>query len=165
MRAGGRGTKTSSEESNNGFTEKQPQMTYDPDLAHPAAGYSDAAHFQPTSNVNERKLVAKIDLRVVPVLSVLYLLAFLDRTNIGNANIFGLSTELKLHGNQYNTALTIFFGKSSCLSCRRSTNFDSTIYPLRSSLQHHFEAFESPCLAINMHVYVRIGYSLSGIGP
>jgi hypothetical protein len=29
--------------------------------------------------------------------------------NIANANIFGLSTELKLKGNEYNTALVIFF--------------------------------------------------------
>ena len=39
----------------------------------------------------------------------MYLLAFLDRTNIANAAIFGLQKDLKLTGTQYNTALTIFF--------------------------------------------------------
>ena len=39
----------------------------------------------------------------------MYLLAFLDRTNIANAAIFGLQKDLKLTGNQYNTALTMFF--------------------------------------------------------
>lgn len=41
----------------------------------------------------------------------MYLLAFLDRTNIANASIFGLQKDLGLDakGNQYNTALTIFF--------------------------------------------------------
>lgn len=59
--------------------------------------------------MSERKLITKIDLRVIPVLSVLYLLAFLDRTNIANASVFGLVKDLNLAGNEYNTALTIFF--------------------------------------------------------
>ena len=42
-------------------------------------------------------------------MSILYLLAFLDRTNIANASVFGLVADLKLGGNEYNTALTIFF--------------------------------------------------------
>ena len=41
----------------------------------------------------------------------MYLLAFLDRTNIANASVFGLQKDLGLDssGTQYNTALTIFF--------------------------------------------------------
>lgn len=38
----------------------------------------------------ERKVMWKVDLRTVPWLSLLYLLCFLDRTNIGNAKIFGV---------------------------------------------------------------------------
>ena len=34
----------------------------------------------------EKKLLRKIDLHVVPILWLLFLLAFLDRTNIGNAH-------------------------------------------------------------------------------
>ena len=37
------------------------------------------------------------------------MLAFLDRTNIANASIFSLQSDLSLTGTQYNTALTIFF--------------------------------------------------------
>ena len=62
-----------------------------------------------STSISERKLITKIDLRVIPVLSIMYLLAFLDRTNIANAEIFGLVKDLKLKGIQYNTALTIFF--------------------------------------------------------
>ena len=43
------------------------------------------------------------------MLSVLYLLAFLDRTNVANAAIFGLTKDLHLTATQYSTALTIFF--------------------------------------------------------
>ncbi|KAI4167573.1 MAG: hypothetical protein LQ343_007112 [Gyalolechia ehrenbergii] len=82
---------------------------YDPDIAHPSAEYDDDLHVQCPPHTTQRKLIAKIDLRVIPVLSILYLLAFLDRTNIANASIFGLQDELNLENTQYNNALTIFF--------------------------------------------------------
>lgn len=59
--------------------------------------------------INERKLMWKIDLWVVPPFCLLYFLSFLDRVNIGNANIYGLSEDLQLVGNQYNIALLVFF--------------------------------------------------------
>jgi hypothetical protein len=43
-------------------------------------------------------------------LCILYLLAFLDRTNIGNAKIDGLQASLhNMSTAQYNTALSLFF--------------------------------------------------------
>ncbi|KAL7776766.1 hypothetical protein CFE70_007185 [Pyrenophora teres f. teres 0-1] len=61
-------------------------------------------------NTTETKLVARIDFHVLPFLCIMYLLAFLDRVNIANANVFGLSEELDLlRDNRYNTALVIFF--------------------------------------------------------
>lgn len=78
------------------------QLKYDPDLAHPAAGYGEdnLSSTTPPLGVSERRLVTKIDFRVVPVLSILYLLAFLDRTNTANAAVFGLQADLKLKGTQ-----------------------------------------------------------------
>lgn len=40
-----------------------------------------------TSGVDEKKLMRKLDLYLVPWLSFLYLLSFLDRTSIGNAKV------------------------------------------------------------------------------
>ncbi|KAI0409476.1 MFS general substrate transporter [Xylaria palmicola] len=57
----------------------------------------------------ERRLLWRLDLILIPWLCLLYLLAFLDRTNIGNAKVAGLLTDLHLSTGQYNTALTIFF--------------------------------------------------------
>ncbi|KAI9834854.1 MAG: hypothetical protein M1819_002762 [Sarea resinae] len=71
--------------------------------------YDDDLHVPCPSHTTEQKLLAKIDLRVMPFLCILYLLAFLDRVNISNASIFGLQKDLKLNGTKYNTALTIFF--------------------------------------------------------
>jgi len=39
------------------------------------------------SGVDEAKLVRKIDWRLLPWLSFLYLLSFLDRSSIGNARV------------------------------------------------------------------------------
>ncbi|KAI0822715.1 major facilitator protein [Trametes gibbosa] len=61
------------------------------------------------AHINEAKLVRKIDMRVVPMISILYLLAFLDRVNVSNAVLFNLKQDLKLTGNQYNTGLVVFF--------------------------------------------------------
>ncbi|KAI9794954.1 MAG: hypothetical protein M1833_007328 [Piccolia ochrophora] len=60
-------------------------------------------------NTTERRLITRIDLRMLPVLCILYLFAFLDRVNIGNAVIYGLEKDIGLRGNQYNIALTVFF--------------------------------------------------------
>lgn len=56
-----------------------------------------------------RRLVLRIDAHLLPFVSILYLLAFLDRVNIGNARAFGLEHDLGLTGVQFNTALVIFF--------------------------------------------------------
>jgi len=57
----------------------------------------------------DRKLINKLDWRLIPWLCLLYLASFLDRTNIGNAKIIGLTSELHLTGGKYNAALSIFF--------------------------------------------------------
>lgn len=57
----------------------------------------------------ERRLSLKIDLHVVPILFVLFMLAFLDRINIGNARLQGLEADLNMSGHDYNVALFIFF--------------------------------------------------------
>lgn len=57
----------------------------------------------------EAQLVRKIDRHIVPMVMIAYLLCFLDRTNIGNARLFGLEADLGLHGNQYQLAVAVLF--------------------------------------------------------
>lgn len=57
----------------------------------------------------ERRLVRKLDLNILPLVMVIYLVSFLDRVNIGNARLFGLEEDLNLHGNQYQTAVSLLF--------------------------------------------------------
>lgn len=56
-----------------------------------------------------QRILRKVDLRLIPLLTFLYVLSFLDRSNIGNANIAGMSEDLGLVGNQYNICLMVFF--------------------------------------------------------
>ncbi|KAL4748847.1 hypothetical protein BDW72DRAFT_205268 [Aspergillus terricola var. indicus] len=57
----------------------------------------------------DRALLWKLDLKLVPWLSLLYLVSFLDRTNIGNAKLDNLQEDLGMSNSQYNSSLTIFF--------------------------------------------------------
>ncbi|KAI1337482.1 MFS general substrate transporter [Xylariaceae sp. FL0016] len=51
----------------------------------------------------------KLDLQLVPAVTVLYLLCFLDRINIGNARIQGMGEDLNLIGYRFNIATSIFY--------------------------------------------------------
>ena len=56
----------------------------------------------------ERRLLLRLDFRVLPILWLLYLVSFVDRSNIGNAKIQGMDEELQLTGQRYNIALFVF---------------------------------------------------------
>ncbi|KAJ9603420.1 hypothetical protein H2200_012198 [Cladophialophora chaetospira] len=56
-----------------------------------------------------KRLIRKIDRHVMPPLVILYLLSFLDRTNIGNARLSHLEEDLNLKGLDYNVALAILY--------------------------------------------------------
>ncbi|KAG5340609.1 hypothetical protein C0989_001051 [Termitomyces sp. Mn162] len=62
-----------------------------------------------SSGVDERRLLRKIDLRVIPWLTLLYLLNFMDRGNIGNAKLYNLTDDIHINKDQYLIALTVFF--------------------------------------------------------
>ncbi|KAH9934371.1 MFS general substrate transporter [Fomitopsis serialis] len=72
------------------------------ELASPQLSYA-------SSVVDRRRVLRKLDRHLLPFVSVLYLLSFLDRTNIGNAKVAGLTTDLHLTGLQYNLCSAIFF--------------------------------------------------------
>lgn len=61
------------------------------------------------SKAEERRLTRKIDFRVLPILFLIYVMAFLDRANISNALTMRMPEELGLSGQQPNAALAIFF--------------------------------------------------------
>ncbi|CAO1632161.1 unnamed protein product [Sympodiomycopsis kandeliae] len=61
------------------------------------------------SEKEKASILARVDWNLVPYFSLLYLLSFLDRVNIGQANVAGLSQALHLQGNEYAVATSLFF--------------------------------------------------------
>ena len=57
----------------------------------------------------EQKVRLKCDYKLVPMLFLLLLCAFIDRINIGNARIQGLEKDLGMKGHDFNIALSVFF--------------------------------------------------------
>ena len=57
----------------------------------------------------EDRLVWKFDLRILPVLAIMYLFNSLDKSNLGNAKTAGLEDDLNLGDHGYNIILSVFF--------------------------------------------------------
>ena len=110
--------------SRNSTTDKEAISVVVDDVSQPPLYHPDVD----TSTIDERRLLRKIDLRVVPWLAVLYLLNFLDRGNIGNARVcltlyyncwthvltclaqlYHMQDDLHITDKQYLIALTVFF--------------------------------------------------------
>ncbi|KAL4809339.1 major facilitator superfamily domain-containing protein [Aspergillus unguis] len=74
-------------------------------------GRSPAAsnHAEEYADINEKSLLRKLDYKLLPPLTILYLLSFLDRSNVGNARLEGLADDVGMTGNQYLTGLTLYF--------------------------------------------------------
>jgi hypothetical protein len=58
---------------------------------------------------HERALCWKFDLRMLPMLAVMYLFNALDKGNLGNAKTDHMDLDLGFKGNQYNIMLSIFY--------------------------------------------------------
>ncbi|KAH0020117.1 hypothetical protein KCU78_g6568, partial [Aureobasidium melanogenum] len=69
--------------------------TIDTGLYDPDAGLSDEERAR-----IDKALVRKLDFKLIPWLSFLYLISFLDRTNIGNAKVDGLQKDLHMTSGQ-----------------------------------------------------------------
>ncbi|KAG9313643.1 major facilitator superfamily domain-containing protein [Chiua virens] len=78
----------------------------------------------------ERRLVKKIDLRILPITCLLYLCAYLDRSNLGNARLQGLPQEI-LHGDPtgklFNWAASVFY--FSYILCQVPATVCSKLFP------------------------------------
>ncbi|KAI3330208.1 major facilitator superfamily domain-containing protein [Ustulina deusta] len=87
----------------------------EPELAASSRAGGSVDHLRPAESelqidlAVERRVVRKIDLHLIPLVTSLYLVAFLDRSNIGNAQLAGMGKDLGLSDDQYQWLLTIFY--------------------------------------------------------
>lgn len=90
---------------NSNAREKSEKVEYEEKVP---PNYDVIQQVQVDSAVNLR-ITDRFDTHIIPWLFGIWLLAFIDRSNIGNARIDGLATDLKLNGNKFNVALTVFY--------------------------------------------------------
>ncbi|KAM6519362.1 hypothetical protein FALCPG4_013002 [Fusarium falciforme] len=57
----------------------------------------------------ERRLLRKVDLRLLPTMILIYIMNYLDRNAIGAARLGGLEEDLKLGPNEFQTCVSILF--------------------------------------------------------
>ncbi|KAI1741593.1 hypothetical protein F4680DRAFT_69908 [Xylaria scruposa] len=78
----------------------EPEITASPRLGASVDKLRSASPASPELKIDsalERRVVRKIDLHLIPLVMSLYLVAFLDRSNIGNAQTAGMVTVPLLH--------------------------------------------------------------------
>lgn len=86
------------------------------------------------AHLDEKKILRKMDMRLIPMLAILYLLSFLDRGNIGNAKIEGLQEDLKMTAPQYNVMQYISITMHRLTRYSGASRSFSLLMPLLRSL-------------------------------
>ncbi|KAJ3472716.1 hypothetical protein NLG97_g10768 [Lecanicillium saksenae] len=81
------------------------------DLPKPESGRRDSGSTDDVdgSAAAARRLLLKCDLRLIPILGTLYLVSFLDRSNIANARLFGLEKSLHMPSTGFNNCIWVFY--------------------------------------------------------
>ncbi|KAK6373585.1 hypothetical protein LTS17_008077 [Exophiala oligosperma] len=57
----------------------------------------------------QKSMLRKLDLILLPLVSLSYLMAYIDRNNIGYARLMGLQKDLKLSGSQFYNSVMVFY--------------------------------------------------------
>lgn len=65
--------------------------------------------FVPATPEEEAAVIRKLDWHLLPFVFLLYMLAVLDRSNLGNARLAGMEDDIDLSGYRYNWLGTIFY--------------------------------------------------------
>jgi hypothetical protein len=65
--------------------------------------------FQEISKQDEDAVIRKLDWHLMPLIFILYSLSVLDRSNLGNARLAGLTKDINLTGRRYDWLATVFY--------------------------------------------------------
>ncbi|CAM1505958.1 Fc.00g115950.m01.CDS01 [Cosmosporella sp. VM-42] len=90
-----------------GDTEERREIEYAPDIIPAKIEHDDEPRHDMSS---ERKLLLKSDILILPLLILTYLIAYLDRNNIGNARLMTFQKDLHMPQDQFFSCVQIFYG-------------------------------------------------------
>ncbi|EXA35175.1 hypothetical protein FOVG_13936 [Fusarium oxysporum f. sp. pisi HDV247] len=73
--------------------------------------HRDGTHvtFEAIDEAEERQVVRKLDLHVLPLMTLVYFCMYLDKQSITYAAIFGLRSDLNLTGEEYSWCVSVFY--------------------------------------------------------
>ncbi|KAK1527057.1 TNA1 is necessary for nicotinic acid import into the cell [Colletotrichum costaricense] len=94
----------------------------------------------------EKKLIRKVDLRMLPTMILIYIMNYLDRNAIGSARLGGLEKDLGLTGNEFQGVLC---------ACSGATHSFGGLVATRFFLGFVEAAFYPGCLATLSSWYIR----------
>jgi|TARA_R110002003_G_scaffold37_3_gene2143 sugar phosphate permease len=57
----------------------------------------------------QKKIIRRVDMRLIPTLGFMYCVSLMDRTNLGVAMVAGMGVDLKLTGQRYSLVVLLFF--------------------------------------------------------
>ncbi|KAK7901053.1 hypothetical protein LTR67_003339 [Exophiala xenobiotica] len=80
----------------------------DGDVALQLFSNADELH-EPIDPEEEKKLIRKVDLVILPLIAVNYAFFYIDKTTLSYAAIFGIKDDLNLHGTQYSWLSSLFY--------------------------------------------------------
>jgi hypothetical protein len=81
------------------------------------------------SKQEEDAVIRKLDWHLMPLIFLLYSLSVLDRSNLGNARLAGLTKDIDLSGRRYDWLATVFY--ISCESFHLLTDKDCKMEKLK----------------------------------
>ena len=138
----------------------------DDELVTVEKGYAREELHEDLSPEEAHRALRKCDYRLIPLLGLLYLVAFIDRSNIGNARIAGMEDDLQLEGMQYNIAVCHIHPSEHELKADAGIGDHvlRVLRLLRSTQQHRPEAHAAQHLDRNTHVLLGLGHDAYGSG-
>lgn len=64
-------------------------------------------------NVLRKKMVRKMDAVIMPIMGILYILNYVDRSALAATKVYGIMDDLGMNNQQFATAISILFGEYS----------------------------------------------------
>lgn len=62
-------------------------------------------------NVLRKKMVRKMDAVIMPIMGILYILNYVDRSALAATKVYGIMDDLGMNNQQFATAISILFGE------------------------------------------------------
>jgi hypothetical protein len=105
----------------------------------------------------EKRLLRKLDLRIIPMVCWIYLNNFIDRVNIGNARLYWLERDLNMAGNQFQLAVSLLFVTYVVSQAVRLLGYELTLpTDFRNTVEYDYQ--EAPTCALPDRTCLLLGH-------